>query len=68
MSHAEDRAQWSVLNVCLFMTSVLCFIFLSFPMASSQLPKDVYVAEGIWPFVPPLVHRNWDVFCFKIPN
>lgn len=68
LSHTEDRAQWSVLNVRLFMTSVLRFIFLSFPMTSSQLPKDVHGAEGIWLIVPPLIHRNWDVFCLKIPN
>lgn len=62
LSHAEDRAQWSGLNVGLFMTSVLCFVFLSFPMTSSHLPKDGHVAEGIWLFIPPLIHRNWDIF------
>lgn len=59
----------SLPNVGLFMTSVLCFIFLSFPMTTSQLPKNVHVAESIWLFVPPLVHRNCDFFfCLKIPS
>lgn len=62
LSRAEDRAQWSGLNVCLFMTSVLCFVFLSFPMTGSQLPKYVHVAKGIWLFIPSLIHRNWDFF------